>query len=45
MTAVGKGDLSRFALRFSFSRYNSIEEVPVVLDALKRALETLSPIR
>lgn len=38
MTAVGKGDLSRFSLRFSFSRYNSEEEVPQVLDALSQAL-------
>lgn len=38
MTAVGKGDLSRYSLRFSFSRYNSEEEVPQVLDALSQAL-------
>ena len=38
MTAVGKGDLSRYSLRFSFSRYNTEEEVPVVLEALSEAL-------
>ena len=38
MAAVGKGDLSRYSLRFSFSRYNTEEEACQVLDALKEAL-------
>ncbi len=45
MTAIGKGDLSRHALRFSFSRYNSVEEVETVLQALSDSLHEISKVR
>ncbi len=45
MTAIGKEHLSRNTLRFSFSRFNSEEEVPVVLQALSDALQEISKVR
>lgn len=45
MTAIGKEDLSRFALRFSFSGENRIEEVPVVLQAVADALREIATVR
>ncbi len=45
MAAIGKGDLSRFALRFSFSRYNTEEEADQVLRAVEEGLQTLSKVR
>ena len=44
LTAIGKGDLSRYTLRFSFSRYNSEEEVPAVLDALREGLNHIRKV-
>lgn len=44
MTAVGKEDLSRNTLRFSFSRYNSSEEVEPLLQELSNALRDISTI-
>ncbi len=45
MTAIGKGDLSRFALRFSFSRYNTEEEAEEVLKAVKCGLSDIAKVR
>ncbi len=44
MTAIGKGELSRYTLRFSFSRYNTEEEVTEVLAALSDAIKEISPV-
>ncbi len=44
MAAIGRGDLSRFALRFSFSRYNTEEEADHVLRAVEEGLQTLSKV-
>lgn len=45
MTAIGKGDLSRYALRFSFSRYNTVNEADTVLQALADAIQEITPVR
>lgn len=45
MAAVGKGELSRFALRFSFSRFNRPEEAEAVLQALAEGLKEISQVR
>ncbi|MBO5248267.1 MAG: cysteine desulfurase [Clostridia bacterium] len=45
MAAIGKEDLSRFALRFSFSSDNTEQEAGAVLQALSDALREISPIR
>ncbi len=44
MSAIGKEHLSRNTLRFSFSRFNSEEEVSAVLLALEDALNHISKI-
>lgn len=44
LAAVGKGDLSRYSLRFSFGRYNTEEEVPLLLDALSEALKQIRKV-
>lgn len=44
MTAIGKGELSRYALRFSFSRYNAPEEADAVIQALSHAIKEISPV-
>ena len=45
MTAIGKENLSRYSLRFSFSGENRIEEVPIVLQAVADALNEISTVR
>lgn len=45
MTAIGKGDLSKHSLRFSFSRYNTPDEADAVLKALSDAINEISPVR
>lgn len=44
MAAIGKGEQSRFVLRFSFSRYNTEQEARTVLQALGDALSTITPV-
>lgn len=45
MTAIGKENLSRNSLRFSFSGENRMEEVPIVLQAVADALNEISTVR
>lgn len=45
LSAVGKGDLSRSALRFSLCGDNTEEEAYVVLQGLKDALKDISTLR
>lgn len=45
LAAVGKAELSKFALRFSFSRDTTLQDAEDVLDALSDALHEISPIR
>lgn len=45
LSAIGKGDLSRFSLRFSFCADNTEEEARLVLYALKDALKDISTVR
>ena len=45
MTAIGKGELSRYTLRFSFSRYNTPQEAERVLEALSDAINDISKVR
>ena len=45
LSAVGKGDLSRFSLRFSFCGENTEEEAFLVLEALKDALKDIATVR
>jgi len=44
LNAVGKGDLSRYSLRFSFGRYNTEEEVPLLAQALSDALKQIRKV-
>ncbi len=45
MTAIGKEHLSRNSLRFSFSRFNTEDEVGVVLNELNHGLNEISKVR